>query len=318
MSTTTSFNSNTGLKDFRAGGNYTDVLPSAALKIAMSENTNIRLVYSRALARPDPQNLAQAVGVADTTQNPPTVSLGNPDLKPEHANNYDILLERYLNPLGLVQAGYFYKALSDPIIATQSRPTSGPYAGFLVSQPGNAGSAMLQGFEIAYQQHWGFLPGPLGGLGLSANYSWTTSQARDLPGRTDRPALLRQAPQTWNLSPTYDAGRISFRLGMSYNQANIYACQYQNLNSDGSPMAAGDLTAGGLTGPGGDNYLYSHLQIDAQATVRVAPGFSFVAYGLNLNNEVFGFYNGSPQYVVQREFYKPTFAIGVRINPSLK
>jgi TonB-dependent receptor len=315
---TTSFNSNTGLKDFRAGGNYTDVLPSAALKIAMSENTNIRLVYSRALARPDPQNLAQAVGVADTTQNPPTVSLGNPDLKPEHANNYDILLERYLNPLGLVQAGYFYKALSDPIIATQSRPTSGPYAGFLVSQPGNAGSAMLQGFEIAYQQHWGFLPGPLGGLGLSANYSWTTSQARDLPGRTDRPALLRQAPQTWNLSPTYDAGRISFRLGMSYNQANIYAYQYQNLNSDGSPMAAGDLTAGGLTGPGGDNYLYSHLQIDAQATVRVAPGFSFVAYGLNLNNEVFGFYNGSPQYVVQREFYKPTFAIGVRINPSLK
>jgi len=37
-----------------------------------------------------------------------------------------------------------------------------------------------------------------------------------------------------------------------------------------------------------------------------------VAYGLNLNNEVFGFYNGSPQYVVQREFYKPTFAAGVR------
>jgi len=99
---------------------------------------------------------------------------------------------------------------------------------------------------------------------------------------------------------------------------NIYAYQYQNLNSDGSPMAAGDLTAAGLTGPGGDNYLYSHLQIDAQATVRVPPGFSFVAYGLNLNNEVFGFYNGSPQYVVQREFYKPTFAIGVRINPSLK
>ena len=42
---------------------------------------------------------------------------------------------------------------------------------------------------------------------------------------------------------------------------------------------------------------------------------SVVVSGLNLNNEVFGFYNGSTQYVVQREFYKPTFAIGVRINP---
>ena len=71
-----------------------------------------------------------------------------------------------------------------------------------------------------------------------------------------------------------------------------------------------------MTGPGGDNYLYPHLQLDAQATVRVAMGLSVVVYGLNLTNEVFGFYNGSPQYVVQREFYKPTYAAGIRWNPS--
>jgi TonB-dependent receptor len=236
-------------------------------------------------------------------------------LKPEHANNYDILLEQYLSPLGLIQAGYFYKALTDPIIATQTRPTSGPYQGFLVSQPGNAGSATLQGFEFAYQQHWTFLPGALAGLGLSANYGYTTSEAQGLPLRTDHPALLRQAPHTWNISPTYDRRAVSLRVGMSYNDANIYAYQYQNLNSDGTPIKAGDLTAGGQTGPGGDNYLYAHLQLDAQATVRVASGVSVLVYGLNLTNEVFGFYNGSPQYVVQREFYKPTFAIGFRWNP---
>ena len=313
-----SFNSNTGLEDFRAGGNYTDVLPSAALKFATSDNTSVRLVYSRALSRPDPQDMAQAVGVVDLTQTPPTVSLGNPGLKPEHAHNIDILFEHYMHPLGMISAGYFYKYLTDPIIATEARPTSGPYAGYLVSQPGNAGSATLQGFEAAYQQQWSFLPGPLAGLGLSANYSYTTSQARGIPLRTDSPALLRQAPHTWNISPTYDRGRVSVRLGLSYNGANIFAYQYQNLNSDGTPMAPGDLTAGGTAGPGGDNYLYPHLQVDAQATVRVAHGVSVVVYGLNLTNEVFGVYNGSPQYVVQREFYKPTFAIGVRINPSFR
>jgi hypothetical protein len=83
-------------------------------------------------------------------------------------------------------------------------------------------------------------------------------------------------------------------------------------------MAPGDLTAGGTAGPGGDNYLYPHTQVDAQATVRLVRGLTVVAYGLNLTNEVFGFYNGSPQYVVQREFYKPTFAIGVRFNPTFK
>jgi TonB-dependent receptor len=310
-----SFNNNTHQEDFTAGGNYLDVLPSVAFKFAASPNTAVRLVYSRALSRPDPQNLAQAVGTINDTPKPPTVSIGNPDLKPEHANNFDVLLEQYLSPLGLIQAGYFYKALSDPIIATQTRPSSGPFAGFLVSQPGNAGSATLQGFEIAYQQHLGFLPGALAGLGLSANYGYAMSEARGLPLRTDQPTLLRQAPHTWNISPTYDRGPVSLRVGMSYNGANLFAYQYQNLNTDGTPMAAGDLTAGGTAGPGGDSFLYAHFQLDAQTSVRMGSGLSVVIYGLNLTNEVFGFYNGSPQYVVQREFYKPTYAIGLRWHP---
>ncbi|HET9832100.1 MAG TPA: TonB-dependent receptor [Vicinamibacterales bacterium] len=310
-----SFNNNTHLEDFTSGGNYVDVLPSVAYKYAVTPNTALRLVYSRALSRPDPQDLAQAVGTVNDTQKPPTVSIGNPDLRPEHADNFDVLLEQYLSPMGLIQAGYFYKALSDPIIATQTRPTTGPFAGFLVSQPGNAGSATLQGFEVAYQQHLGFLPGALKGLGLSANYSFTTSEARGLPLRTDTPTLLRQAPHTWNLSPTFDRGLLSLRAGISYNGANLFAYQYQNLNTDGTPMAAKDLTAGGTAGPGGDSYLYAHLQFDAQASLHLRSGLSVVVYGLNLTNEVFGFCNGSPQYVVQREFYKPTFAAGLRWSP---
>jgi hypothetical protein len=38
-------------------------------------------------------------------------------------------------------------------------------------------------------------------------------------------------------------------------------------------------------------------------------------YGVDLNNEVFGFYNGSTQYFNQREYYKPTVAAGVRWSP---
>jgi len=311
---TLSFNANTGNQDFSAGGDYLDALPSASLKFAVDQNTALRFAYSRALSRPDPQDIAQAVSPVNDTQTPPTVSLGNPNLKAEHADNVDVLLEEYLRPLGLIQAGYYYKHLTDPIIVTETRATSGPYAGYLVTQPGNAGSAALQGLEFAYQQHLQFLPGALAGLGISANYGYATSEARGIPLRSDHPTLLRQAPHTWNISPTYDRPSWSVRMGLSYNGANIYAYQYQNLNSDGTPINAGDLTAGGTTGPGGDNYLYPHLQVDAQATVRLASGLSVVVYGLNLTNEVFGFYNGSPQYVVQREFYKPTLAAGVRWN----
>ena len=44
-------------------------------------------------------------------------------------------------------------------------------------------------------------------------------------------------------------------------------------------------------------------------------GFTAVAYGLNLNNEGFGFYIGSGNYPVQREFYRQTFGGGLRWSP---
>ena len=53
-----------------------------------------------------------------------------------------------------------------------------------------------------------------------------------------------------------------------------------------------------------------------QASYSLPKGFQVYGYGLNLNNEVFGFYYGSPQYVSQREYYHPTFALGLRWSPA--
>jgi len=60
----------------------------------------------------------------------------------------------------------------------------------------------------------------------------------------------------------------------------------------------------------------SHLQVDIQGSYRIGKGLSFVMYGLNLNNEVFGFYQGSPQFMIQREYYKPAVAAGFRWSPT--
>ena len=286
---------------FKAGGDYLDVLPSASLRFALDKDSDLRLVFGRGLARPDPQDLTAAVGQPDNSINPPTISIGNPSEKAEHGNNYDVLYERNLSPLGLIQAGYFYKDLTDPITTVITNPTSGPFAGYRVTQPGNAGSAHVQGVEFGYQQRMSYLPGVLKGAGLSANYSYTASQAHGLAGRSDSPALLRQAPNSWNISPTFDTRRFSMRVGMTFDDKMIYAYQW----TDGADPS-------GIHGPLGDNYLYPHYQFDTQATYKLPWGFQVYAYGLNLNNEVFGFYNGSKQYVVQREYYHPTYAGGIR------
>jgi hypothetical protein len=133
-----------------------------------------------------------------------------------------------------------------------------------------------------------------------ANFLVSDSRAYDLQGRSDSPALLRQSPLVWNISPNYTHGRINLRYGMTYNGASIYQYNYQ------------DGAAYGINGPNGDNYLFPHLQLDGQGSVRVKGGLSLMAAVLNMSNEVFGFYNGSKQYMNQREFYKPTFEFGFR------
>ncbi len=297
--------------NFTAGGDYIKVLPSASVRYAVNNSTNIRLVYSRAFSRANPQDIAQAFSVSPASgSSSGSVSLGNPNLKPETADNYDLLFEHYLNPFGVITAGVYYKSLTDPIVTEDTilnnfQPTPQyPVGRYVQTQPINAGSAHVVGFEIAYLQRFSFLPGHFSGLGISANYGYSASEASGLPGRSDHPRLLRQAPHTWNVSPTYDGGRISIRVGLSYNGENIAGYQFT------------DGTGGGLKGPLGDNYFYPHFQFDAQGSYRLTRGFSLIVYGLNLNNEVFGFYNGSPQYVVQREYYTPTLGIGMRWSPA--
>jgi TonB-dependent receptor len=283
---------------------YVDVLPSISLRYPVSNDSSVRLVYGRGLSRPDAYQLVPYATEDDST-NPATVALGNPKLKPEHANNYDLLYERYLNPAGILQAGFFFKQITDTLISTSYTATSGIYQGDLVSQWLNVSNAELHGFEISYQQHLSMLPGALGGLGMFANYSWTGSSVKSIPGRFDSPALQRQAPNTWNISPTYDRRRVSIRVGLSYNGPNIYQYEYQT---------AADVSGLGPKGPTGDVYTLPHLQIDAQGSVRIARGLTAVVYGLNLTNEVFGYYTGSPIFVNQREYYKATYAAGLRYN----
>jgi TonB-dependent receptor len=304
---------------FKQNGSYLKVLPSASVRFDLRHDTDLRVVYSRALSRPDPQDIAQSLSVT-LGQSPLLASLGNAGLKAETANNYDVLVEHYLKPFGIIQGGFFYKQLYQPIVTTSALhenytpdPTNTadyPLGTWLVTQPVNAGSGWIAGFELAYLQHFTSLPGLLGGLGLSANYSWTDSAASGLPGRSDSPALLRQAPNTWNLSPTFDRGRLSIRVGMTYNGASIYSYQYQDGTGGSTP------TPGGLHGPNGDTYLYPHFQFDVQGSYQLKYGFTVMAYGLNLTNEVFGFYNGQSQYLIQREYYGPTFAFGMRWSPT--
>src|SRR5579862_3045243 len=87
-----------GVTPLHKSSTIVDALPSAELRYALTGESAIRLAYGRGIARANFGDLAPSLSVDDTNKR---ISLGNPDLKATHANNYDILYEQYLKPLGM-------------------------------------------------------------------------------------------------------------------------------------------------------------------------------------------------------------------------
>jgi TonB-dependent receptor len=298
---------------------YIDFLPSVELRYGLTQNSALRGVFSRGVARPDPYQLVPYVE-EDSTASPIAVSIGNPGLRPEHANNYDLLYEDYLQPLGLIQAGFFFKQLQAPQVQvtlpgglnlsdfpagyfpTSVQSVLAQYPGDAITQYTNAQNAYIYGLELSFQQHFNYLPGVLKGLGLAANYSYTASREKGLPLRSDHPTTIDQAPNTWKLSPTYDTKRFSARVGLAYDQASLFSYNYVSP----AYVTGADPSGLGSKGPSGDIFTLTHFQVDAQVSYRFWKGLRAVVSGLNLNNEVFGYYQGSTPFVNQREYYKPT------------
>lgn len=141
------------------------------------------------------------------------------------------------------------------------------------------------------------------------------SQEKGLILRTDSPALQQQSNVAWNVSPTYDNKHVLPAGACLTNGPAIYQYQWisRSFTPTALPGAGADPSGLGPKEPAsGDVHTLAHMQMDAQISYRVTRHLSLMAYGLNLNNEVFGYYTGSTNFVNQREYYRPTYAGGLK------
>ncbi|HEY2978389.1 MAG TPA: TonB-dependent receptor, partial [Burkholderiaceae bacterium] len=157
---------------------YTDVLPSANLKLDLSKDLVARFAVSKTMARPDFSALAGAVSLNQTAA---SGSGGNPDLKPVRSTNLDATLEYYFAPRSLAAASLFYMDLTSFIgfgTVTKSFLTfdlthpNGFMMDYVLTVPVNTGGK-VKGLELAYEQ-------PLfGNFGVAANYTYTDAKLDD-------------------------------------------------------------------------------------------------------------------------------------------
>lgn len=177
---------------------YTNSLPSASLVLQPQEKVQLRLGYAKILRRP---SFAQ---VAPTFEFPlnegQAVREGDPNLQPTTAEQIDFAVEYYFRKGSVFSVGYFYKDIEDtigtesetdaicnPIAISDSALNcgddgSGGFAGVLVDTIKwvNLPGGKIEGFEVALQHNFNWLPRPYNGFGIIANYAYQDGE-RDTP-----------------------------------------------------------------------------------------------------------------------------------------
>lgn len=209
------------------GGKYRDVFPGLHFVYEPVASWLARASYNRAISRPAVASLIPTVTENLDTS---TVSMGNPELKPYHSDNFEISLEKYFEPVGQFSVGVFLKEISDysrtlsSTVGPEGVDGNGLYANYTISTTRNVGSARVRGIEASYRQQFSFLPGALKGLGATANFTYL--QAEGNFGTTvSSNKLGNLAPRSGNAGLNYrfrglDARVLANWTGVKYKSTN--------------------------------------------------------------------------------------------------
>jgi len=253
-----------------ADGGFDSFLPSLHLRWNAAESLVLRAAWTNTIGRANFGDVTARETLNLITGNLPTLSRGNPDLKPRQSMGLDFSAEYYTNDDGLISLGVFYKDIEDEIFTVNSIETldlgigRGPEQ-VEVSQPGNAQSAKLFGIEAAVQQSLTFLPKPFDGLGVNLNATYVDSDLDVLTSSGPRSlGFFFQPRWAWNATLFYENGPVEARLAYNYT-GNFLETINQTI-------------------PGADQFWKWRGTMDAQIRFRVTPNIDLFVEGENLTN----------------------------------
>ena len=279
---------------------YDSWLPSLNIRWEAQPNLILRLAGYKSLVRPKLSKLAPRFAVEQNDDDEREGEFGNPALDPYRAWNFDASLEYYMNSNGALTGAVFYKDIKDYIVDTVQR--DGVFNGIAYDEaviPINGDEAKVFGFEASFAQSLSFLPSPLDGLLVQANYTYTdatgtvfTDGDQTDPREIPLPATARH---TFNVVLGYDKGPLDIRL------AGTYRDRYLDEIADEAAL---------------DRYVDNHFQLDLSAKYKLTKNIKLFYEWVNINNAKYYAYNnfGGQRNPYQFEEYSWTMKGGVRVT----
>ena len=242
-----------------------NLLPSFNLRLDVTPKWLVRFAVSKAMARPsigllkNYQSISMGLPQGNNLQDPRWIlnSAGqpigvnptynetafNPRLKPVTAWQGDLSIEHYFGNTGLFSLALFYKKFYNYIqqgAFALDFTNGGTTRTVTVRGPANGKGAKVQGFEVAYNRFFDFLPKPFDGLGMQANYTYvknkgvsnanlttvgsnaSTDNAGNAGTALDPGTLEGLSKHTFNLVGLYEKENFPLSLRVAYNWRSKY------------------------------------------------------------------------------------------------
>jgi TonB-dependent receptor len=264
-------------------------LPSFNARLDVGNGLLFRVAVSKAISRPDLGSFRTGGAIFDNTgdllaggtlETGPLFQIftGNRLLRPIKSWNYDLSAEWYFSRVGSLTLALFAKDIeglvNEGAVVRQFTSPNGVSTAVEVNGPANSDEGLLKGFELAYQQTYDFLPGPLGGLGSQLTYTYvdasdfnnSTLGAEQSPFAAGLP-LAGVSKHTVNAVLFYEKGPLSARA--AYNWRSKFLQTPRDVIFPFSPI-----------------YGESTGQLDASVFFSVTDNLKLGVQAVNLLDEV--------------------------------
>ena len=298
------------VKQVTQSNSYFNLLPNAILKYDVTKDFVLRAAFTTALARP---NYYALVPYSNVSTEKAQISAGNPELEATYSYNFDLMGEYYFKSVGILSGGLFYKRLNNFIYTYLD--TNYTTADFTADFPGisnpipegdrwnftrpmNGDNVNIFGVEVALQRKLDFMPTRfLRNFAIYLNYTYTHSITKgiyngDGEERTDVD-LPGTAPHVFNASLSWENKRFSARASLNYTGSYIDEVADERFS---------------------DRFYDKQLFVDVNASYKFSSKFRLFAEANNLTNQPLRYYQGSKERMMQLEYYKPTFNIGLKYD----
>jgi TonB-dependent receptor len=290
---------------------YTNVLPSFNATYDIAKDFLVRAGYGRGMTRPDLDKLNPNFSYNFSNG---IANVGNPDLRPQVADSYDLSLERYFSPTNYLALGVFDKRIDGFFsqLASCAMPAgamayTGPSNGcsggqWLVQKNLNAAKGYARGVELSGQWFFNGTDSWFRNFGVAGSYTYVDTSAPLNIGTAAAPVFIKsQQPlvskNSYSLTGMYEDNKLSARLVYTWRSSE--ARGYNGL----TPMFS--------------SYIGSYGLLDGSISYAIDEHLTLAFNASNITNQAPNRYAGEVQTMeTDREFSHflngRVFSLGLR------